>query len=86
MLVPVSNIVAPDEKNVLEKHKTAAQKQRAEIAVFDFFAQRFVGFCEINGFIVFVNLTKPPTGVKKQNCFLPDCVLGVLGALAWRLI
>ena len=36
----------------------------------------------------FASLTKPATGVRenKKAFLLRDCVLGVLGALAWRLI
>ena len=59
-------MLAPDEKNVQGKYKTAIKKQRAEIAVFIFFAQRFWAFCEINGFIVFCQPYKTPNGSKKQ--------------------
>ena len=62
-----ANKLAPDEKNVLGKHRTAAQKKIANIAVFNFFAQRFVSFCEINGFIVFCQPYKTPNGSKKKE-------------------
>ena len=52
------------------------------MTVFNFPAQRFVGFREINGFIVFANPIKRPTGVRKLR---KTRRMGVTTLHLWRL-
>ena len=69
------------KKNFSGKHRTAARKQKANNAVLNFFARRFVGFSETDGFIVFCHPYKTPNVSKKKE---ENERAGVTGSHLWR--